>query len=143
MAAEENNIHSPLDKAGLEKDEIRFALRKAGFSIAEKPASPCLASRLMTGVRVTEEKLHHIQKMEHILREAGLNIYRVRVHEERAEMNGAYYNNRYFRIEVAPNELMAVISLRDILVQTARKLGYRWVNLDLSGYHTGGGTLRA
>jgi uncharacterized protein len=134
-AATENNIHAPLDKAGLEKDDIRNALKEIGLDLAEKPASPCLASRIMTGVRVTEEKLGHIQKMESILRDAGLQIYRVRVHEEKTV--------HYFRIEVAVEEMMTVFKVRDALVHEAKKMGYRWVNLDLSGYCLGGGTLKS
>ncbi len=134
-AATENNIHAPLDKAGLEKEDIRNALREIGLDLAEKPASPCLASRIMTGVRVTEEKLGHIQKMESILRDAGLQIYRVRVHEEKTV--------HYFRIEVAVDEMMHVFKVREALVHEAKKMGYRWVNLDLSGYSLGGGTLKS
>ena len=137
VAAQEFKIHSPLDQAGLEKEEIRNLLRHLGFNIADKPASPCLASRVMTGVRVTEEKLHHIQEMESILRTAGLSVFRVRIHEEKT----GNMATRYFRIEVALDEILTLLQVREKLVLTARRLGYRWLNLDLSGYRLGGGTI--
>jgi pyridinium-3,5-biscarboxylic acid mononucleotide sulfurtransferase len=132
VAAKENNIHAPLDKAGIEKLEIRNALRQMGSDLADKPASPCLASRIMTGVHVTEKKLRHVEKMENTLRQAGLHVFRVRLHEEKFS---------YFRIEVMPEEMLAVLKLREILIHEAQQMGYQWVNLDLSGYRLGGGTL--
>lgn len=142
LAAEENKIYAPLDQAGLEKTEIRTVLRQIGLNIADKPASPCLASRIMTGVRVTEDKLQHIEKMENILRKAGLSVYRVRVHEEKMGSEELTSIHRYFRIEVTPEEMLLVLDIRKELVHQAHQLGYRWVNLDLSGYALGGGTLR-
>lgn len=141
LAAKENNIHAPLDLAGLEKNEIRQVLKQIGLELADKPASPCLASRVMTGVRVTEETLQHIQEMETILRSAGLRVYRVRVHEEKIASDALHSNHRYFRIEVSPDEMPAVLKIREALVYKARKMGYRWINLDLSGYQMGGGTV--
>ncbi|MDX1837269.1 ATP-dependent sacrificial sulfur transferase LarE [Legionella taurinensis] len=139
VAAQENNIYSPLEAAGLEKAEIRGFLKQLGFHLSDKPASPCLASRLMTGVRVTEEKLNHVQTMEHLLRQEGFRVYRVRVHEEKGGDNSLGY--RYFRIEVAPDEMLKLFEIRESLIHTARQLGYRWVNLDLAGYQLGGGTV--
>jgi len=141
-SAKENNIHAPLDQAGLEKEDIRNALRQIGLSLADKASSPCLASRMMTGVRVTEGKLLHVQHMENILRTAGFRVYRVRVHEEKISTESVSKIS-YFRIEVAPEEMLAVLKIRETLVNEARKMGYRWVNLDLSGYQVGGGTLKS
>jgi uncharacterized protein len=142
-SAKENGIYSPLDQANLEKTEIRNLLKKIGLSVADKASSPCLASRMMTGVRVTEEKLHHIQAMENILRAAGLHLYRVRMHEEIVESKAIKQNIKYFRIEVAPEEMPNVLQIREMLVHEAQKMGYRWVNLDLAGYRMGGGNLKA
>lgn len=137
VAAQENHIHSPLNDANLEKDEIRTILKEVGLSLADKPASPCLASRIMSGVSVTEEKLGHVQSMEAILRAAGMKLYRVRLHEEGLN----HKMIRYFRIEVAPEEMTNLLSIRNALVDKAMQMGYKWVNLDLSGYKLGGGTL--
>ncbi len=137
-AALENDIRSPLDDAGLEKEEIRHVLREMGLALAEKPASPCLASRVMTGVRVTSEKLNDIEKMEEILRKAFIKVFRVRLHEEQTENSKPV---SYFRIEVSAEEMVAVLNIRDELIQEAKNLGYRWATLDLAGYRMGGGNL--
>lgn len=137
-AAEENNIHAPLEAAGLEKNDIRLLLRQIGLALADKPASPCLASRIMTGVTVTEERLTHVKLMEDILRSFGIKIYRVRIHEESVKSTNII--NRYFRIEVSPDEMPLILALREKLMNQAKQLGYRWVNLDLAGYTMGGAT---
>jgi pyridinium-3,5-biscarboxylic acid mononucleotide sulfurtransferase len=140
-SAKENGIHSPLDQANIEKQEIRNLLKQIGLNVADKASSPCLASRMMTGVRVTEEKLQHIQVMENMLRAAGLHLYRVRMHEEMRENKGINQKIKYFRIEVAPEEMPNILQIRETLVHEAQKMGYRWVNLDLAGYRMGGGNL--
>jgi len=138
-AALENNIHAPLNDVGLEKNEIRQCLSEIGLKLADKPASPCLASRVMTGVRVTPAKLFDIQKMEEILRAAIIKTYRVRLHEEKNSDSKDTVS--YFRIEVAPDEIPAVFQVREKLLIEARRRGYRWVTLDLAGYQMGGANL--
>lgn len=140
-SAQENYIHAPLEEANLEKTEIQALLRLAGLNFADKPASPCLASRVMTGVRVTEDVLLHIQTMELILRQAQLTVYRVRVHEEHLDKAGIRFKIRYFRIETTPDDMPTILQIRDRLLSEAHKLGYHWVNLDLAGYQMGGGTI--
>ena len=73
-AAKENDIIAPLDEAGLAKDEIRELMRAAGLPLADKPASPCLSSRLMTGVAVTSAKLRDVEDLEALLRGAGQRL---------------------------------------------------------------------
>lgn len=133
-AAKENDIIAPLDDAGLTKDEIRTLLRTHGLPFSDKPASPCLSSRLMTGVAVTPQKLREVEDLETILREAGLQIFRVRLHEQAG--------GKWIRVEVAPEEMSAVLAVRQALHDAARARGYQWVTLDLAGYRTGGGTGR-
>jgi uncharacterized protein len=133
-AAKENDIIAPLDEANLSKDDIRALMRAAGLPLSDKPASPCLSSRLMTGVEVTPQKLRDVEDLEAILRRAGLQIFRVRLHE----VPGA----RWLRIEAAADELARVLEVRDELQRAARERGYAWVTLDLAGYRTGGGTAR-
>lgn len=132
-AAKENAILSPLDEVGLTKDEIRVLMRENNLSIAEKPASPCLSSRLMTGVQITAKKLNDVEEIESILRNSGLNIFRVRVHEDGTK--------KFLRLEVSPDEIEKAVAIRDTLVREGTKRGYAWVTLDLAGYKTGGGNL--
>lgn len=131
-AAGEAGALSPLADAGLTKPEIRFLLREAGLTIAEKAASPCLSSRITTGIPVTPERLADVQAMEHILDRAEIPVYRVRICRDGA---GAFF----LRVEVSPDCFEKVLACRDELVETGSELGYRWVTLDLAGYRTGGG----
>jgi len=130
-AAQEHGIASPLADAGLGKQDIRRLMRDHGVDLAEKAASPCLSSRITTGVAITPERLADVQAMENILQDAGITVARVRV--------CAADRGFFVRIEVAPEEMEKVLPLRDSLVREAEPRGYRWVTLDLAGYRTGGG----
>jgi uncharacterized protein len=88
----------------------------------------------MTGVPVTPEKLRHVEALETILRKRGVNVVRVRLHEEG--------QRRYLRVEVAPDEMDKVLAARDELLATGLSQGYERVLLDLAGYKTGGATFR-
>jgi uncharacterized protein len=133
-AAKENDIIAPLDDAQLTKDDIRALMRAFDLPLADKPASPCLSSRLMTGVAVTPQKLRDVEDLETILRQAGLTVFRVRLHE--------HPGGKWLRVEVAPDEMARVLAIRDQLNQLARDRGHAWLTLDLAGYRTGGGTAR-
>lgn len=133
QAAIENQVLYPLATVGFTKEEIRRLMEEQGFDLAEKPASPCLSSRIMTGVHVTPEKLEDIEVLETLLREGGLRVFRVRLHEEG--------DIRFLRLEVDPAEMEQALSLREAFVAEAKERGYRWVTLDLEGYRTGGAVL--
>jgi uncharacterized protein len=132
-AAQENGILAPLDAAGLAKDDIRQLMRDNGLDLADKPASPCLSSRMMAGVAITPRKLKEIDELETILRDGGLRVFRVRVHEDGA--------NRWLRLEVAPGEMALALSLREQFAAAGQERGFRWATLDLAGYRTGGANL--
>ena len=125
---------APLDDAQLTKDDIRALMRAFDLPLADKPASPCLSSRLMVGVAVTPEKLRDVEELEAILRRAGLRVFRVRLHE--------HPGGKWLRLEVAPDEMPGVLAVREEFQQAARARGFGWVTLDLAGYRTGGGTGR-
>jgi len=130
-AALERGVRAPLADAGLTKEEIRTLMRTHDLQLSEKPASPCLSSRIMTGLEITPGRLEDVEALETILRGAGIRVCRVRVCRE-AESG-------FLRVEVAPEEMPRVLALRDELLREARARGYRWVTLDLEGYRTGGG----
>lgn len=127
QAAIENNIKSPLVTANLSKTEIRELSRQHGLPTWDKPASPCLSSRIAYGVPVTIEKLSKVERGEAILREMGFRLFRVRYHGE------------IVRLEIAPEEMEQVLlkTVTDRLAQRFRTLGFRYVTLDLHGYRTG------
>lgn len=129
-AALENGVLAPLAEAELSKDEIRELMRFFKLPLADKPSSPCLSSRLMTGVAVTPEKLRHVEEMEAILHAHGVDVARVRVHEEGGRS--------FLRIEVGLEEMNEVLSARGELLAAGAARGYQHVLLDLAGYRMGG-----
>lgn len=83
-AAQEFNVRHPYIEAGMGKLHIREMSRRLGLPFAELPASPCLASRLYTGTRVTEVRLAAVEQGEEILKRAtGIKILRCRVKEDK------------------------------------------------------------
>jgi pyridinium-3,5-biscarboxylic acid mononucleotide sulfurtransferase len=127
QAARELNVRSPLIEAGLTKAEIRLLARKAGLPVWDRPASACLSSRIPYGMPVTIEKLSVIEKGEAALRRLGFSVLRVRHHGDVA------------RIEIAPEEMPRALDLEMTRkISTAfKKLGFKFVALDLDGYRTG------
>ncbi len=130
-AAIENGIISPLADAELTKDEIRDLMRQHGLDLADKPASPCLSSRIVTGVSITPAKLQSVDRLEDYIRGLGFKVFRVRVHETGGR--------QLARIETAVDEIELAFQMRDEIAQEAKRLGFRWCTIDLDGYKTGGG----
>jgi uncharacterized protein len=126
-AAEESGVRSPLIEAELTKEEIRYLSREKGLPTWNKPASPCLASRIPYGTPVTLEILQMIAEGEKFLRTLGLGQLRLRHHGDIA------------RIEVTKQEIGILLKdeIRLKIVQRLKSLGYKYVTLDLAGYRTG------
>lgn len=131
-AAAEADVQAPLSDVGIEKREIRALMREHGLPLSEKPASPCLSSRIMTGIAVDRRKLADVAAMEAILRRHGVAACRARICEAGSAS--------FFRIEVDPAAMERVLACRIELEREGEARGYRWVTLDLGGYRTGGGT---
>lgn len=125
VAADEHGVRAPLVEAGLTKAEVRELAAAAGLPTADKPASPCLSSRIAYGVRVTPERLRRIDRAEDILMALGFGTLRVRDHGDLA------------RIEVSPAEIDRVAALKDVLVPELRGLGWQYVTVDLEGFRSG------
>ncbi|MFL5330752.1 MAG: ATP-dependent sacrificial sulfur transferase LarE [Gemmataceae bacterium] len=125
-AAAEHGVRHPLQEAGCTKADVRALARFWGLDIWDKPAAPCLSSRIAPGVAVTTERTARIEAAESLLRELGLRECRVRLHE-----------GELARIEVPPVEIPRMVELRDVLAARLRDLGFRFVTLDLEGFRTG------
>lgn len=127
QAAQEKNVRSPLVEVGLTKDEIRYLSKKQNLPTWDKPASPCLSSRIAYGVPVSIERLSKIEKGEEILRNLDFKEFRVRLHGELA------------RLEIAPAELEKVLrkEMTDYLSEEFSRIGFKYVTLDLKGYRSG------
>jgi uncharacterized protein len=116
---------SPLQEAGLTKAEIRAIARELGLRIWDKPAAPCLSSRVAYGQAVTPEKLRQIGQAESLLRRLGFREFRVRHHEQIA------------RIEVKLDDIARLLEHREQVVATLKELGFAFVTLDLQGFRSG------
>ncbi|HEY0658537.1 MAG TPA: ATP-dependent sacrificial sulfur transferase LarE [Pyrinomonadaceae bacterium] len=126
-AAEEKQVRSPFVEIELSKAEIRILSKKHNLPTWDKPASPCLSSRIAYGVPVTIERLSKVEKGEAILRNLGFREFRVRLHDE------------LVRIEIAPSELSNALNthITEKLAKEFKNLGFRYVTLDLQGYRSG------
>jgi uncharacterized protein len=127
-AAGEHGVRHPLLECGLGKADVRELARAWGLPTWDKPATPCLSSRIAYGEAVTPERVRMIDQAEHWLRDQGLRLLRVR-----------YHKGDLARIEVPLEELPRLASpeIRAELVRTFRTLGFRYVTLDLEGFRSG------
>jgi len=126
-AAAQHSVLAPLAEAGLTKEDIRALARAEGLRIWDKPASACLSSRVAYGLPVTRETLESVEKAEDVLSAMGFRQFRVRHHGE------------LVRIEIARDELTRMLSLSMFEEASAaiKRLGYKYVTLDLEGYRSG------
>jgi uncharacterized protein len=126
-ALKELEIKSPLLEAGLTKKEIRELLHKEGLSIWDKPAMACLLTRIPYNTEVSEATLKMIEKAERFLFEKGYPGTRVRIHGDLA------------RIECLPGYFEKIIRNpeKDHIIDNLKKIGFRYVSLDLEGYRSG------
>ena len=121
----------PLAELGLTKTDVRALARAMRLPCADKPAAPCLASRIPHFEPVTEEKLRQIDRAEAALADLGLSEFRVRHHGDLA------------RIELAPTDLAAATAepLRGEVEAAVLEAGFGQVTIDLAGLQSGRFTL--
>jgi pyridinium-3,5-biscarboxylic acid mononucleotide sulfurtransferase len=126
-AASEHDVRSPLIEVGISKREVRELSRRAGLPTWDKPASPCLSSRIAYGTPVTIERLSTVDRGEEILRQLGFREFRVRHHDS------------LVRLEIGPAEMERALQAEVVaeLAHRFRELGFKYVTLDLHGYRTG------
>ena len=126
-AATEFGVRSPLLEAGLRKPEIRGIARTLGLEVWDKPAAPCLSSRVPYGSEVSVEKLSRIEAVEDLLEEMGFRLFRAR------------FDGREMRIEVGQDEIAraATAEVRERIVARASEIGVALVTLDLDGFRSG------
>jgi uncharacterized protein len=127
QAAKLHGALAPLASAGLHKTEIRELARAAGLTIADKPASACLSSRIEYGRPVTAENLAQVEQAEDALHALGFAQVRVRHHGELA------------RVEIAREDLQRALSLDmlDRMTAALKAASFLYVTLDMQGYRTG------
>jgi pyridinium-3,5-biscarboxylic acid mononucleotide sulfurtransferase len=127
QAVAEHGVRSPLKEAELTKAEIRALSKEAGLPTWDKPAMPCLASRIPYGMLVSLEKLSMIDRAEAYLRRLGFRDLRVRHHDTIA------------RIELPPSDFPKLLEgdLAADISKTLKEFGFKFVTVDLQGFRSG------
>ncbi|MDR3613032.1 MAG: ATP-dependent sacrificial sulfur transferase LarE [Candidatus Obscuribacterales bacterium] len=131
-AAFEHKVLSPLQEAGLTKENIRTLAKQAGLPSWDRPQAACLASRLPTFVPVTVEALTQVDRAESFIRELGFKQVRVRhyLHEDKQQAKVEIEKSEMGRISLEP-------ALWDVIAEKLRSLGYDDVILEPEGYKQG------
>ncbi|HEX8711164.1 MAG TPA: ATP-dependent sacrificial sulfur transferase LarE [Terracidiphilus sp.] len=126
-AAKDHAVLAPLAEAALTKDEIRALARAAGYTLWDRPAAPCLSSRVEYGREVTREVLEQVETAEESMRQLGFREMRVRHHGKVA------------RVEIARHELPRALSMEmlDAIHTALRQAGFQYVTLDCAGFRSG------
>ena len=128
-AATDHDVHSPLIEEGISKVTVRELARYWKLTVADKPAAPCLASRIAYGIEVTEGRVQRVERAEAFLKSlTGTNELRVRC--EAADLA---------RIEVplAVLSRLTETAVREAIAIEFRQIGFRCVTLDLEGLRSG------
>jgi uncharacterized protein len=128
LAAANYRVLSPLADCGFTKADVRQLAAQWNLAVWDKPASPCLSSRVAYGEEVTPDRLAMIDQAESWLREQGLATCRVR-----------YHRGDLARIEVPASELtrLAAPDVRAALTEYFHGLGFKFITLDLEGFRSG------
>jgi uncharacterized protein len=126
-AAQEHEVLAPLVDAGMTKADIRQLAREAGLEVWDKPAAPCLSSRIAYGQTVTPRALSDVEQAEEFLRGLGLRQFRVRHHGEIA------------RLEIATEEMPAVLHVVTMarISERLKAIGFKHVALECGGFQSG------
>jgi len=125
QAGREASILAPYVDLGIDKQTIRSISAHHCLEIAEKPAMPCMSSRISYGEAVTVEKLTQVEEAEDLLYDLGFSVLRVRHHGDTA------------RIEIPPRDYDLVLRHREQIVEAFHNLGFIYVALDLDGFKSG------
>lgn len=126
-AATRHGVRHPLIEAGLTKADIREASRRRGLPTWDRPASPCLASRIPYGTAITAERMARIDAAETTIRSFGIADVRVRAHDRLARIE----------IPLASMDLILAPKTRAAIVARLRDLGFTFVTIDLAGFRSG------
>ena len=121
----ELGVRSPLAEMGLTKEEVRFLAKDYGIPVADRPSSPCLATRLPYGTEIDLELLRRIDEAEEFLRKLSFYNVRVRVHRDIA------------RLEIDTEEFPQLLKERERIIRKLKELGFPYVTLDLEGFRSG------
>jgi uncharacterized protein len=128
MAADNFQVQAPLAQLGIDKVQVRGLAQLWSLPTADRPASPCLASRIAYGEPVSRKRLTQIEQAERWLMDRGFTDVRVRLHP-----------GELARLELIPSQLERLVEpdLRRELTTFFQSLGFQYVTLDLQGRRSG------
>ena len=121
----ELGIISPLARCGITKKEVRILASEYGISVADRPSTPCMATRFPYGTRLDREMLRGVEAGEKWLTGKGFYNVRLRVHGD------------ILRIEVDDKDLEKALKMRKEIIARMQELGYGYITLDLMGFQSG------
>jgi len=124
-AADEFEVRSPLSDCGIDKEGVRALAAYFKLQCWNKPASPCLSSRVPYGEEITVKKLRQIEDAEALVKDVGFPINRVRHYGDTA------------RVEVAEDLQTKLAENREVIAEGIRKLGFAQVDFDEEGFVSG------
>lgn len=124
-AVKELGVKSPLAMVHMTKKEVRILSREYGIPVADRPSSPCLATRLPYGAEIDLALLERIDKAEEDIRKLGFYNVRVRVHDLIA------------RVELDQEDFLRFLKYRQEIVKKLKELGFSYITLDLEGFRSG------
>jgi pyridinium-3,5-biscarboxylic acid mononucleotide sulfurtransferase len=127
-AAAEHGVRHPLQEAGFTKADVRALAKFWELPVWDKPASPCLSSRLAPGLAVTPERTGRVEAAEAYLKTLGVRDCRVRYHE-----------GDLARVELPADEIDRFLAadVRQPLTAKLKELGFKFVTIDLEGFRSG------
>lgn len=129
-ALKELGIKSPLMASGMTKAEVRALAAEYGISVADRPSSPCMATRFPYDTKLTLSELQNVERMESAIHALGFYNVRTRIH------------GSLVRIEVDAKDLMKAVEQKNELTQIGKENGYDYVTIDLEGFRSGSQDLR-
>ncbi len=124
-ALSELGIISPLADLGITKEEVRKMAVNLNISVAERPSTPCMATRLPYNTEIDFELLKKIEKSEEFIKSLGFNVVRVRVHDD------------IVRIEVNKEDFIRLVEDSNIIIKYLKDLGFTYITLDIEGFRSG------
>lgn len=125
LAVRELEIQSPLAECQFTKEDVRRLAGEYDISVANRPSTPCLATRFPYGTVLSLEAMKKVEEGEKILKEYGCYNVRLRIHEN------------IVRIEVDADDMICLLEQREEITKRLKKLGYEYITLDLEGFRSG------
>ena len=124
-AVRELGVHTPLADCKMTKKEVRELAGEYGISVAERPSSPCLTTRLPYGAEIDLTLLEKVDRGEEYLRSLGFGDVRLRVH------------GTILRLEIDPEDFPRILEKREEILLNLKEVGCPYITLDIEGFRSG------